>query len=306
MPAVHRHLLWLAFVLACVVVAASVTLRLSANGIGCTPWPACYGQTETANAAQQTTLVQALRLTHRIAASGFALIALLAVLLGWKRWPRTARAVGVGLLLVTALLAGIGRYTPSPLPLITLINVLGGFSLLGLLAWLLVATRDAAPRGATPRFVAATCGLLLLLLAWQAASGALISARLAGDACAAAGCGQFWLPGATALFNPIGAGSAQQVLSVPGAGQPLHMLHRALGLGLVLIAWAVVKSWPRQQARALRLAGWTLTATLLTGVVAATWDGSLAATLAHALLAGLATAGLGVALATGNTGRVTV
>jgi hypothetical protein len=148
--------------------------------------------------------------------------------------------------------------------------------------------------------------LLLLLLAWQAASGALISARLAGDACAAAGCGEFWLPGAAALLNPLAAGNAQQLLSVPGAGQPLHMLHRALGLGLVLIAWAVVKSWPRVQARALRLAAWVLTAALLSGVVAATLDGSLAATLAHALLAGLAAAGLGVGLAARYAVRVTV
>jgi cytochrome c oxidase assembly protein subunit 15 len=306
MPALHRRLLWLAFALACVVVAASATLRLAANGIGCTPWPACYGLVETASAAQQTTLVQTLRLTHRIAASSFALVALGAVLIGWTRWLRTARAMGVALLLVTAVLAGIGRYTPSPLPLITLINVLGGFSLLVLLAWLLAATRDAATPGATPRFVAVACSLLLLILAWQAASGALISARLAGDACATAGCGQFWLPGASVLLNPLGAGSARQLLSDPAAGQALHMLHRALGLALLLLAWSVVKSWPRQQAQALRLAAWALTAALLTGVVAATLDGSLAATVSHVLLAGLAAAGLGVALAAGNSRLKTV
>lgn len=294
-----RALLWLALALAGVIVLASATLRLSANGLGCAPWPACYGQAATAEAAQQTALVQTLRLAHRIAASSFVLVALAVVFLGWKRWPRSLRAVGVVLLLVTAVLAGIGRFTPSPLPLITLINVLGGLSLLLLLAWLLAGTSAATPVAApehVARFLRRVGIALLLVLAWQAASGAFISARLAGAACVN-GCGEFWLPGAAALFNPFTAGSASELLGQPAAGQPLHLLHRVLGMALLVTTWAVALSWPRQQARRLRVLAWPLTAALLTGLIAASFDGSLAAGVAHVLLAGLTAAGAGTVLA---------
>lgn len=293
-----RSLLWLGLLLAGIIVLASATLRLSANGIGCTPWPACYGQPATAEAAQQTTLVQTLRLAHRIAASSFALVVVLAVTLGWKRWPRRMRGVSVALLLVTAVLAGIGRFTPSPLPLITLINVLGGFSLLLLLAWLLAGSSPATSAAASEhhaRLLRRVAIALLLVLAWQAASGALISARLAGAACVN-GCGEFWLPGATALLNPVQAGSARDLLNHPAAGEVLHLLHRVLGMALLVTAWAVALSWPRQQGRDLRVTAWSLTVALLTGMIAASFDGSLAAVVAHALLAGLATTGIGMAL----------
>lgn len=300
-PCMQRHLsslLWLAFALALLIVGASITLRLSANGIGCTPWPACYGQAETAVAAQGTLLVQTLRLAHRIAASTFVLVALAIVFMGWKHWPRSLRAVGVTLLLVTAVLAGIGRFTPSPLPLITLINVLGGFSLLLLLAWLLAGTSSTTqPPASTSfaRFLRYAALALLLALAWQAASGALVSARLAGAACTV-DCAQFWLPGSTALLNPVQVGSARELLSHPAAGQVLHLLHRVLGMALLITAWAATMSWPRQQTQMLRRTAWGLTAALLTGVLSATFDGSLAAVVAHALLAGAVVAGVGAAL----------
>ena len=89
-----RRLLQLAFALALVVVGASATLRLAANGIGCEPWPACYGGADTAAAANATPLARALRLSHRIAASAFALVALAAVALGWRRWASGQRIAG--------------------------------------------------------------------------------------------------------------------------------------------------------------------------------------------------------------------
>lgn len=293
-----RTLLWLGLILAGIIVLASATLRLSANGIGCTPWPVCYGQAETAAAAQGTLLVQTLRLLHRISASTFVLVVLGVVFIGWKRWPRCLRAVGVALLFVTAVLAGIGRFTPSPLPLITLINVLGGLSLLLLLAWLLAGTSPVASATVPEhhaRFLRRVGIALLPVLAWQAASGALISARLAGAACVN-GCGEFWLAGAAVLLDPMTAGSARELLMHPASGQVLHLLHRVLGVALLVTAWAVVLSWPRQQGRDLRVTAWSLTVALLTGMIAGSFDGSLTAVVAHALLAGLVTAGVGVML----------
>jgi cytochrome c oxidase assembly protein subunit 15 len=289
---VLRRLLQLAFVLALIVVGASSTLRLAANGIGCEPWPSCYGRTATAASANSTLLARTLRLSHRIAASAFALVALAAVAVGWRRWATGERIAGAALLAVTVVLAWVGRYTPSPLPAVTLVNLLGGFALLALLACLLAARADGAATSA------AGAGLLVLMLALAAQSGggALISARLAGDACAA-GCGTPWLPGAGALAQPMLPGTAAEV-APQQAGQALHLWHRLAGLALTLatiVAVFAALRWrsPRQAAVAMLAAA----ATGALGFAVATGAPALAAAAAHALAAGLLFAALAAALA---------
>ena len=139
-----RALLLLAFGLAMVVVTASSGLRLAANGLGCEPWPRCYGSPATASAVQQRPEARAARLSHRVAASAFVVAVLGAVLFGWRAWGRPARTVAGLLLAVTALLSVVGRYTPSTVPAVTLINVVGGLALLGGTAFLL-ATQPSGP-----------------------------------------------------------------------------------------------------------------------------------------------------------------
>lgn len=287
------RLLQLAFALALVVVMASSTLRLAANGIGCEPWPSCYGLAATAEAANAAPLALALRVAHRIAASAFALAALAAVWVGWKQWGRPARTAGVLLLAVTIVLAWIGRYTPSPLPAVTLVNVLGGFALLALLAYLMRSTLVAPIAGNT----AATAGLVALFvaLALQAGGGALISARLAGDACAS-NCNQLWPPGAAALFDPLQAGRAAQLASAQ-AGQALHLLHRLGGLALMLATivggFALHRRAPRAAVAVMSAAA---TAGGL-GFLVASFEPPLAAAALHAFAAGLLCASLGAACA---------
>jgi len=287
-----RRLLQLAFALALVVVGASATLRLAANGIGCETWPACYGGADTAAAANATPLARALRLSHRIAASAFALVALAAVALGWRRWASGQRIAGAALLAATALLAWIGRHTPSPLPAVTLINLLGGFALLALLAYLLAARPPAAAAAAPIGALA----VLVVALALQAGSGALISARLAGADCAS-DCRTSWLPGAAALADPMLSGTAAEIVQ-PRAGQVLHLWHRLGGLALALTtlvaAFALLRRRRRRTATMVAAA-----ATGALGFAAASADPALAAVAAHALAAGLLVASLGAAVAPG-------
>ncbi|MCX8114505.1 MAG: COX15/CtaA family protein [Burkholderiaceae bacterium] len=205
-----------ALVLALTVLGASSYLRLAANGIGCEPWPVCYGKEVTANAARASTEAHAARLTHRVAASAFALVALAAVVLGWRRWGGPARAAAVALIAVTATLALVGRYTPSTLPAITLANVLGGLTLAGCLGFLISAQRSVA-RYVPPHRHARALAVVLALLALQAASGTMISARSAGAACAIE-CSETWLPGAARLWNPLEPGSAVDLLRRTRAG----------------------------------------------------------------------------------------
>jgi cytochrome c oxidase assembly protein subunit 15 len=293
-----RRLLQLGFVLALVVVGASSTLRLSANGIGCSPWPACYGQPATATAVNAAPLARMLRLAHRIAASAFALLALVIVALGWRNWIRPARAVAILLLAVTAVLAAVGRYTPSPLPAVTLVNLLGGLALLALLAYLLAAEAPASRAAAGgSRGAARGVGFAVLIAAFvlQSGIGALISARLAGDACAS-GCGTIWSPGAAVLADPLRPGTAADLMRA-GAGQPLHALHRLGGVALTVIAVPAIFALLRRRPRAGAVAMLAVAATAGLGFIVASPAPALAASALHALAAGAVFATLGAALA---------
>lgn len=277
-----RGLLLLALGLAFVIVGASVTLRLSANGIGCQPWPACYGQTATAEAAQTTPLTKTLRLAHRITATAFVMVVVSLLALGWRRWSRRERVAGVLLLGDTLALAVIGLYTPSPLPLVTLVNLVGGFALIGLVAFLLGAQRpdeDDAPLRARG-FV-----LLLMLLALQAAAGTMISARSAASACATE-CTQTWVVGAAPLWNPLAVGSAVEVTRQGQGGEPLHAVHRLGGVALGLVALGVaLSSVGRLTFRRARLATFALAATLTFGFAQVNFDNVLWLPVLHALSA---------------------
>jgi cytochrome c oxidase assembly protein subunit 15 len=291
-----RPLLQLAFALALVVAGASVTLRLAGNGLGCAPWPACYGQPATHAAAQQVPLVRMLRGAHRIAASTFAVLALVLAVGGWRHWRGDRRVAGSALLVVTLLLAWVGLHTPSPLPLVTLINLLGGFALMALVAWLLAATHathDAKKPVRSPWRAAAV--VLLIALALQAAGGAMISARLAGAACVS-GCDEAWLPGAALLWQPLLPGVARELLDHARAGQPLHWLHRLGAIALVVFAFGAALAVNGPARTAAMRSAWALFGVLALGIVVAAFDTPLWAAVAHALAAGLAMAWLAAAL----------
>ncbi len=291
-----RALLLTTLLLALVILGSSATLRLSANGIGCDPWPSCYGLAETANQAQGSSLAKVLRLTHRTTASAFAILVIAAVAIGWRGWGGPMRLIGLSLIVVTGVLAGVGLYTPSPLPAVTIINVLGGLVLIGLSAALLSrSTALASYRPELPaRFMRRAVWTLLALLALQAAVGAMISVRVAGNACAAS-CPQLtWSPDALALLNPMLSGRWNALSSDLTAGQSLHWLHRILGAALLLTMASII--YVRRVAAGSPWS-WLLRVTIATfglGVASAIWDGQLLVTVTHVLLAGLGAAALGV------------
>jgi cytochrome c oxidase assembly protein subunit 15 len=279
-----RRLLQIALALALVVVGASSYLRLAGNGLGCEPWPLCYGTATAFEEAQQSAPVQVLRFTHRVTASAFLLAALALVALAWHVWNRAQRGVGVTLLAVTVVLAVIGRFTPSGLPWITWVNVLGGFMLVGLLLWLLPSARQ---RGGRSRAVAL---VLMALLIVQALVGTLLSTRLAAVECYPA-CAH---PAGDlmALVNPLRAGNVSDVGRSEGAAALLQALHRVGGVMLVpaALAWAMLAGWRRRRTlvAVAALAALTLGAFLTQQVSPAV--GAVHALAAALLLAGLAQA----------------
>lgn len=173
--------------LACLLLLLAVTclsafLRHSAAGLGCAPWPACYGQGERAAAPGAMAVAgQALtvaRAAHRIAATVTLLLIIAMVSVSLASRPRLQRQgrLSLALLLLAVLLALLGVFTPGTrLPVVAMGNLLGGFVMFALAARL-VATPQIRGIG-WPAIV------VTVLLLMHIASGALVSASQAGLAC---------------------------------------------------------------------------------------------------------------------------
>lgn len=217
-----RRLATVALLLVLVVVGASSYLRLAGDGLGCEPWPDCYGTAAAAERAAASTTVAVLRATHRAAASAFLVAAIALAVLARK--DRARRDAALAALAITLLLAAVGLLSPSPLPWVNWVNALGGFALVVLV--LRLRDAHAFRTGLLGRIVVA-------LLVVQSAAGVLLSVRAAGGECAPS-CGV--RPGGAfaALWHPLRAGTAKALAQDAGGATLLHAAHRVPGLALAL------------------------------------------------------------------------
>jgi len=238
-----------------ILVTLSAYLRLDHSGIGCEPWPACYGnigvQTESPDAAgtYERLLEEASQPLswatplHRLVASVLGLLVLGMSLLSLHQ--RRKRLMAFSLLGLTVFLAWLGIYSEGlHSPAVVMGNLGGGFAMLGLLGWMVFGKPkgDGATRtGLRRATIAALCVLALQILL-----GGLTSANFAASACQTLpDCHGSWLPGAdivTALdmsrIHEIG--STGMVLGGPERAD-IHKLHRIsaiISAALILFAGA--------------------------------------------------------------------
>jgi cytochrome c oxidase assembly protein subunit 15 len=213
----------------------SAYLRLSGAGIGCTPWPACYQEQSLAPSHDHHPVA---RFAHRLLASGLGVVVIMIVSVSvWMRPRRgTILWTSLALLLLTVLLAGLGRVTPAAAgPGIALANLLGGVAMAALLWWLATQAKlESGQRRETLRWPAAAIVALLLL---QVSLGALISTTRSAATCAS-------LPVCES--------------SVSEASVALHIAHRATAVALLIAAGALARALLRRNDRAPL--GWTLAA----------------------------------------------
>lgn len=226
------RLAWLLFGLSLVVVVVSAWLRLSAAGLGCDDWPACYGQVLAhAPAAAGGTM----RALHRAGAS-IALV--VALLLAWRSLrPPAVQPVArraVVLLTVMLALAAVGTWSADPRRVVvSFVNIVGGMALVSLSWRVVLGTRPrntAAPHGSALKAGMAALTATVLI-------GALIGARYAAASCAELPfCGGgAWPPaGGWIALNPLGVVEAAPKAGDPG-GATLHLLHRYAALATLLL-----------------------------------------------------------------------
>ena len=192
----HTALRKLAYWCAALVLAItslSAFIRLSQVGLGCEPWPGCYGSALRAakdgGAASvgDSPAVKVARLAHRVIATAALAGVLTMVALCLVGRPRLWRS-GLLALLLFALalgLAVLGVWTGgSRLPSVAMGNLLGGM-LMFALCWRLAAPTGRRDRGAAT-MVSVLAGIVAVVLLGQIGLGALTSASYAGQSCSGA------------------------------------------------------------------------------------------------------------------------
>jgi cytochrome c oxidase assembly protein subunit 15 len=297
MRLVHA-LVWVSAVLVLVVNGASSYVRLAQQGVGCDPWPQCYGQT----APQDAGVVPAedsphfhVRATHRLAASLAGVLFLAIAFLGWNEWKRAApRIAAIKLLVLAVFLAWLGRYTPSLVPAVTIGNVVAGMATFGVLAWL-AAWRPAAAPGSdlSLRGPALLTAAALLVCVIQTGLGALANARYVAAACEGfPSCGgAWWVPAGGAGFDIFAATTVPLVAAEEAGRQAVQLAHRlgavVLAAAAVLIAAAAFRRERGPRAAAALLL-FLVSGQFVLGVVIANAGAPLAASVAHNVISNLA------------------
>lgn len=247
----------------CVLVLAAA-MRFQAAGVGCEPWPECYGS-EGARAIKTPAWA---RLAHRVSAMLVSLCALTIAMVCFRTRaePRLPKARAAFVLVGVAMLAGLGRFSgPDATASVALANLLLGLGLATMFASLAVPSR--ARDTPTP----AVDWVTAIVLAITTVLGGIASThRLSGNCADLPGCSALADAGPAALWIVSG--------------------HRALGVLAVLwaCAWAL---WSyRAGARgawALLLVGASL-ALLAFGAAQASGIGTLSVALMHHAASGIA------------------
>ena len=295
-----------ALVLVIVLVSLSAYLRLDHSGIGCSAWPACYGNIGSPEAAPPTVgdayqrLLEEARQplswatpVHRLVASVLGLTILALCLTSLR--VRKDRAMSFGLLALTVFLAWLGiRSTSLHDPAVVMGNLGGGFAMLGLLGWMVFRKEQPPTAGTTNSKLRMASTIAIVILSSQILLGGLTSANFAASACQTVpDCQGTWLPGpsistAFDLSRIHQIGETGVVLGGPERAD-IHKLHRLVAVLTVLSI--VIAAALAIHASDLRIVGVVVLSVVIlefaVGVSAILTDIPIAVAVAHNWLAGI-------------------
>ncbi len=183
-----------ALCLAILTVAVSSYIRLAESGLGCEPWPVCYGEYHINKNSQGINVLthnseqvayRGERIAHRLMASSLGLIICFIFILSWQKnyQKQIGRLVPGILFTLIMILAVIGPLKPmAPLPVHAFANFTGGLLIVALLFYLYrqVSATKPIPVASVHRGII-RWGLILVFI--QILWGGWTSANYAGNSC---------------------------------------------------------------------------------------------------------------------------
>jgi len=280
----QRRCTVLALLLAMAVVMLGAYVRLNNAGLSCPDWPGCYGHISVPAEAHDAGGAR-IEMTHRYLAGSLGAV----IFTIFVTSLRGRRSSPLPALLLASVLAQalLGRWTVTGLlqPAVVTAHLLGGFTILSLLAWQTLRLYRM-PCTTAPTALRALAALVLSAAAAQALLGGWTSSNHAALACGGfPQCqGQWWPRADYAAAFTFGAPGAV----IGSAGQiGIHWAHRLGAATLViLVLTLVVAVWPRRPGLATTLLALLIMQVSL-GITVVLLQRPLAAAVAHSFCAAL-------------------
>lgn len=265
----YAQLVLFALVLALAVIMLGAYVRLSDAGLGCPDWPGCYGQLVVPD--QANSIADANRaypdrpletskawkeMMHRYLAGALGLVILVLVLWVWKSgWhgslPRRLSLL-LAVLIVFQVLLGMWTVTLLLKPLVVVLHLIGGMSIVALL-WLLWLRRCAVSAGENLRKHKPAALVALMVVVVQIILGGWTSSNYAATACPDfPTCQQSLWPEADyseafVLWRGLGVNYEGGVLETP-ARVAIHFVHRLGAIAVLFtIGFLLVRSFPESR-----------------------------------------------------------
>ena len=197
----RKQVVLLSALLAFVVVVFGAFVRLSDAGLGCPDWPGCYGHISVpeSKVAQQSAMQNFpdkkietgkawIEMMHRYLAGTLGLLILAIAVLSWRsRHNGIQTGVPIFLVGLVAFQVLLGMWTVTLLlkPVIVTLHLLGGMTILAILAWLATDQFEASTHSspAQSRRLRSWAAIGMLILFIQIALGGWVSSNYAALAC---------------------------------------------------------------------------------------------------------------------------
>ncbi len=272
-----------------IVVVLGAWVRLSAAGLGCPDWPGCYGHLTADQAAQNVDVIsqafpdrpfeyhKALKeMVHRYFAStlGLLILVLAGLAIANRRDPNQPVGLPIALVGLVIFQGLLGMWTVTLLlkPLIVVLHLLGGLTILSLLGWLAIdPERRTRVREESGIRALALVGLIVLGL--QITLGGWTSSNYAALACPDFPTCQnvAWphmdVKDAFVLWRGLGIDYEGGVLDHP-ARVAIHFVHRLGALvAAVVLGLLSLQAWRNGRNTSIRVTGAVLGMILLIQLV---------------------------------------
>ena len=188
-----RVVVYIAAVVACVVIVLGAYTRLVDAGLGCPDWPGCYGMLGVPESIEQIRQAEArypeipvephkawTEMVHRYVATGLGALCFCILGLAWVQGRRLLIPIVLTAVVIVQGIFGAWTVTLKLWPQVVTAHLLGGFATLSVLWWYAASLRPTSGAMVVPRKLARIALVAVLL---QIALGGWVTSNYAALAC---------------------------------------------------------------------------------------------------------------------------